>query len=247
MAVRYTHVADDLRRRIGSGVVPAGDKLPSEGELAATYRVGLPTLRRALEVLQGEGLIEKVHGRGNFVRLPSQPISYVRGRSTQREEQASTVPLSITVSVAEVPADGDLPSLLQVVVGTALVEWVYLGVQAGLRRSLARVYVPKALAITPPEVPRSPWGEDARAQLLAAGVQFAETTERTTARFPTADEAEALRIAARAPVLSIVRTAVDADGRVVECTFLVLPGDRSDAIFITAETDRTGCADDDHC
>ncbi|MFD4747805.1 GntR family transcriptional regulator [Streptomyces rubiginosohelvolus] len=48
-----------------------GERLPSEAQPAARYTVSTPTLRSALALLQAEGLVEKVHGEGNFVRPPS--------------------------------------------------------------------------------------------------------------------------------------------------------------------------------
>ncbi|MFI9269791.1 GntR family transcriptional regulator [Kitasatospora sp. NPDC052896] len=220
-------MADDLRRRIGSGVLAAGSKLPPERELAATYEVGLPTLRRALDELQSEGLIEKVHGNGNFVRRPVQPITYPGGHYTQAAPLACSAPLRIEVSVSEVKAHGELQSLLQVRARTPLVERVYLSEQAGLPCSLARVYVPRALDAPLPEAPWSPWGDDVQAHLLARGIQCVTTAERVTTRFPTAEEAEVLRIGARMPVLAIERTSTDSAGHVVLGALLVLPGDRS--------------------
>lgn len=240
MAVRYTYVADELRSRIKSGALPAGDKLPSEEELAATYRVGLPTLRRALDVLQAESLIEKFHGRGNFVRPPIQPITYASGCDAQAVQSDGSGLLKVDVRVTEVEAQGGLLSWLQVPAGTPLVERVYLSKQAGVPCSLARVYVPRALDGGATEVPQSPWGDDVRAQLLARGVRLVATRERTSARFPTAEEAEELHAVTRAPVLAIERTSTDSDGRVLVGSLLLLPGGRAEALFATVDCRNAG-------
>ncbi|MDH6119319.1 GntR family transcriptional regulator [Kitasatospora sp. GAS204B] len=235
MAVRYTHVVDELRSRIKSGALPAGDRLPSEGELAATYRVGLPTLRRALDVLQAEGLIEKFHGRGNFVRPPIRPVTYVSGCDAQTVQPAGSSLLKVDVRVTELEAQGGLLPWLQVPAGTPLVERVYLSKQAGVPCSLARVYVPRVLDGGATEVPQSPWGDDVLAQLFARGVRLAATRERTVARFPTAEEAEELHVVTRAPVLVIERTSTDSDGRVLVGSLLLLPGGRAEALFATVD------------
>ncbi|MFD7905567.1 GntR family transcriptional regulator [Kitasatospora sp. NPDC059747] len=232
-------MADDLRRRIGSGALAAGSKLPPESELATTYEVGLPTLRRALEELQSEGLIEKFHGSGNFVRRPVQPITYAGGRHPQGPPTAHSSALRIKVKVAEVKAAGELQSLLRVRANTPVVERLYLSELAGRVCSLARVYVPRALDAPLPEAPWSPWGDDIRAHLLARGISCTATADRVTARFPSAREADALRIVARIPVLAIERTSVDSAGRVVMGVLLVLPSDRAEAVFSTGGAELT--------
>ncbi|MDD5484403.1 MAG: GntR family transcriptional regulator [Kiritimatiellae bacterium] len=45
-----------------------GDRLPPEREMAKTFQVSPLTLRRALEDLVNEGVLEKVWGRGTYVR-----------------------------------------------------------------------------------------------------------------------------------------------------------------------------------
>lgn len=79
---RHHDIADDLRQQITTGRLQLGERLPSETALAERYAVSTVTLRHALAVLQGEGLLEKVHGKGNFVRRPLRKITYVGGWGT---------------------------------------------------------------------------------------------------------------------------------------------------------------------
>jgi len=234
MTVRYLHIADDLRRQIVTGVILAGSQLPSEEQLAAAYRVGKPTLRRALGVLEDEGFVEKFHGRGNFVRQPFQRTIYPGGLQPP-DGQAVGTATRVDVDVAEVAADSHLSALLQVPVNTPLIEYAHLCIAAeeGRRHSWARVYLPRELSVTPPAANLSPWGDDVRELLAAAGIQLAGTTERITARFPETEEMRALQVTAWTSVLAIERTSVDVDGRVVEATLLALPGDRAEARYIT--------------
>jgi GntR family transcriptional regulator len=44
-----------------------GDQLPSEPELAAAYSVSRATVREALQSLENEGFVRRVHGSGTFV------------------------------------------------------------------------------------------------------------------------------------------------------------------------------------
>lgn len=76
---RHHDIADDLRYQITTGHIKPGTRLPSEAGLADRYKVSTVTLRSALAVLQGEGLVEKIHGKGNFARRPPRKIVYVGG------------------------------------------------------------------------------------------------------------------------------------------------------------------------
>jgi GntR family transcriptional repressor for pyruvate dehydrogenase complex len=60
----YEQVAARLRQRIRLGLLPPGERLPPERSLAEQLGVSRVTLRDALGILQGEGLIERRRGAG---------------------------------------------------------------------------------------------------------------------------------------------------------------------------------------
>jgi GntR family transcriptional regulator len=66
-SIRYREIADDLRSRVLDGVHPAGRVLPSEAELSTEFGASRVTVRRALEVLREEGLVDARQGFGWFV------------------------------------------------------------------------------------------------------------------------------------------------------------------------------------
>lgn len=66
----YEQVADALRQSIRAGRLGPGERLPAKDKLAARYRTSVPTLQRALSELVAEGLIDRRHGVGTFVRTP---------------------------------------------------------------------------------------------------------------------------------------------------------------------------------
>ena len=53
----------------------AGDRLPSEPELAASYGVSRPTIRDVLRALENEGMVRRVHGVGTFVNAPPRKVT----------------------------------------------------------------------------------------------------------------------------------------------------------------------------
>ncbi|MCP3992232.1 MAG: GntR family transcriptional regulator [Actinomycetia bacterium] len=75
--IRYHQIADDLRHRIGSGQYPSGHVLPSEAALGAEHDASRVTIRKALEVLRSEGLVDSRQGFGWLVAAETlpQPLS----------------------------------------------------------------------------------------------------------------------------------------------------------------------------
>lgn len=70
----YRRIADDLRQRIESGILPPGSRLPTEVALRDSYRVSRNTVRDALKWLLSRGLVETRHGQGTFVARKYDPF-----------------------------------------------------------------------------------------------------------------------------------------------------------------------------
>ena len=66
--VKRDKIANELRARILGGILPPGGRIPAEQELAHQWNVARDTLRDALRILEEEGLIERLPGKGTFVR-----------------------------------------------------------------------------------------------------------------------------------------------------------------------------------
>ena len=64
---RYLQVASVLRRRIRDGLWAVGDRIATLEELEREFSVARVTVRQAIDLLQGEGLVKSFQGRGTFV------------------------------------------------------------------------------------------------------------------------------------------------------------------------------------
>jgi DNA-binding GntR family transcriptional regulator len=69
-AYAYAQVAGDIAARIRSGEWPHDARLPSRDELAAEYGVAERTVRRAMQVLEAEGMVAVVPAKGVYVTWP---------------------------------------------------------------------------------------------------------------------------------------------------------------------------------
>jgi DNA-binding GntR family transcriptional regulator len=67
----YQRIADSLRRRLLSGQWPAEQQLPTERELCRQFAASRITVRRALQILDEEHLVERRQGLGTFANSPA--------------------------------------------------------------------------------------------------------------------------------------------------------------------------------
>jgi GntR family transcriptional repressor for pyruvate dehydrogenase complex len=70
-------VAEQLLRKIKSGEIPAGSRLPSQRDLALNFGVGRSSIREALNALAVMGHLDVQQGRGTFVaeKVPRDDLS----------------------------------------------------------------------------------------------------------------------------------------------------------------------------
>lgn len=74
----HKRLSDDLRAAIKERRFGVEGRVPTEAELARTYRVSRHTVRRALQDLVSEGVVYRVQGRGTFATALSGHGHYVR-------------------------------------------------------------------------------------------------------------------------------------------------------------------------
>jgi len=65
---KYLQIAGYIRDQIARGDLRPGQEVPSERELAVTWKVARPTATKALETLRVQGLVESRQGSGSYVR-----------------------------------------------------------------------------------------------------------------------------------------------------------------------------------
>jgi DNA-binding GntR family transcriptional regulator len=66
----YLQLANILRDRITSGEIPPGRRIPSQMKLEQEFGLSRNTIKKALDVLEAENLVETAPGRGLFVKKP---------------------------------------------------------------------------------------------------------------------------------------------------------------------------------
>jgi DNA-binding GntR family transcriptional regulator len=64
----YVQLANILRRQIADGAYRPGDQLPSEAQLCRRYGISPMTVRRSINLLSDQGIVNTAQGRGTFVK-----------------------------------------------------------------------------------------------------------------------------------------------------------------------------------
>ena len=62
----YEQVRDGLRRLMVSGIIQEGEQLPSVRAMATSLAINPNTIQRAYELLEAEGYVSSVPGKGSF-------------------------------------------------------------------------------------------------------------------------------------------------------------------------------------
>lgn len=206
--IRYRAIAEDLRRRLRDGELTTGRLLPSESELSASYAASRVTIRRALELLREEGLVDARQGFGWFV--PSDPVRQTLGRLGTIESQLEASGIRSErriVSFGFVPA----PARAEEVLGVgAVLEVRRVNLADGEPFALVTVWCPEALGarLSRDDVERSPFYE-----LLDVPLGGARQTIGASAA--DADTALALQVPVGSPVLHVERVTSTPEGRAV--------------------------------
>jgi GntR family transcriptional regulator len=210
----YRQLAAVLESAIRGGALKPGDRLDSEGVLAARYAVSRITLRQAVELLVHKQILVRKQGKGTFVTAPTvrhdlRRLHGLLGSLFSQAEGASARLLHYELRAP--PVD----------VAAAL------GLERGADAlSLERVYFidRKPVALTEawlvPAVAALP---RAKAELISTedmmrsvGIQVASTQVAIRAEAAGARVGRLLQVPSRAPVLVLRRTALGGDGAAKE-------------------------------
>ncbi|ADI08264.1 regulatory protein KorSA [Streptomyces bingchenggensis BCW-1] len=231
----FRQIADRLREAIDKGRFKEGDKLPSETELVEHFGVSRMTVRNALALLQQEGLAVSEHGKGVFVR-PRPPVRRLasdrfarrhrdQGKSafTVEAEAAGSRPEVDSLEVKEERPTQDIAARLGSPRKVLARRRRYL--LDGRPVEFATSYLPLDLARDTPIAQPNPGPGGIYARLEEMGHRLDHFDEEIRARMPSPAEVRTLHLASGVPVIHLIRTAFDAEGRAVEVCDTVMAAD----------------------
>jgi GntR family transcriptional regulator len=231
-SVRYHEIAAELRSRITAGEFSGGRLLPSEAQLADSYAASRVTVRRALEELHNEGLIDSRQGLGWFVA--ADPLRQALGRLGTIEAQLADAGIASERRVLDF-GFVDTPARVRNVLGVRRVlEVRRCNLADGQPFARVTVWCPERLGkgLSLEDVERAPFYELLDAQLGGA-------TQTIAAAAAAKADAELLEIPTGSPVLMCRRTTRTVSGEPVLHSEHVFAAHRTEFVVELPVADRS--------
>lgn len=221
--VRYRAIADELRHRVESGELAAGRLLPSESELSAAYAVSRVTVRKALELLRDEGLIDARQGFGWFVA--TDPVRQVLGRLGTIEDQLVELGLGSERRVVGFRIVAAPPRVRQVLRVDSVLEVRRVNLADGQPFARVTVWCPEEVGVrlSQADVERLPFYE-------LVGVPIGGATQTIAAALADADDAALLAVPVGSPVLRCERVTRGIDDQPLLVSEHVFPAHRTEFV-----------------
>ncbi len=219
--IRYQVIADDLRRRVGEEEFAAGRLLPSESELSKDYAASRVTVRRALEALRAERLVESRQGFGWYVA--ADPLRQDLSRLDTIESQLRAAGIR---SERRILAFGfvDAPDRVREILGERIVlEVRRLNLANDAPFALVTVWCPEAIGaqLSRADVERASFLEQLPVELGGA-------SQTIGADVAHGEVATLLDVPSGSPVLVVQRVTRSSAGRPVLVSRHVFPAHRTE-------------------
>ena len=211
----YKQVYGVLVRRIADGDWRPAEVLPSEQALASELGVSQGTVRKALDTMAAEKLVERRQGKGTFVAEHTQELALFRFFRLVREDGSRVTPTSTQRSVRRRAARPGEISQLRLRKGAQVVEIQRTRHLDDVPTVLESIIVPHALF---PDIDQRGELPNTLYSLYQSeyGISVVAAEEQLRADAVTKDDTTRLNMNVGEPLLRIDRIAVALDGARVE-------------------------------
>lgn len=231
----HERIAADLRDDIMSGELPPGARLPSTTQLTSRFDASNATVQKALQLLKDEHLVVGRAGAAVTVREHRQrtlrPAASLAPAGTgephrwpSEAARHGTHARSVILDVAESRPPADVRDALGLPAdGTALLRSQLLLIDDEPAELVASYY-PLGIAVGTPMMDRRKIKGGTPVLLTELGHPPRLSVDRVSARIPTHEQYEALRLTSSLPVLRTLRVVYTDLERPIEATIMVKAG-----------------------
>jgi GntR family transcriptional regulator len=238
-------IAQDLRRAIEAGDLAPGARLPSERDLARQYEVARNTAREAIRLLSEAGLVIAEHGRGVFVRRDSPLIRLGNDRYSHKYRDSGLSPFLLECAKQGKTGRFEVLEIARIVPPKEVVRQLLVPgneESALVRENIFFADVDPVHRVTtyiPWEIAKGTSLLDSEVDhqygihgiLEDRGHVMTTQQESVSARMPTTEEAQYLKIPPGVPVLDVLHTSIDQDGEPYELTRFVMRADLTGLVY----------------
>lgn len=211
----YRQVYDYLVKQISESAWKAGEALPSEQALAAELGVSQGTVRKALDVMAAEKLIERRQGKGTYVAEHTQERALFRFFRLARPEGERVLPECGAEEVKRRLANEVETQKLDLARDAEIVQITRTRLIDGAPAVFETIIIPAAMFPNIEDYAPLPNALYALYQTVF-GVNIVQTAEELRADLSRKEDAKRLQMPLGAPLLNIDRIAIGLDGDKVE-------------------------------
>ena len=233
----YYQLADILREEIEAGRWATDELIPAEGALTEIFGISRSVTRKALDLLEGEGRVLRIKGKGTIVTKPKFGYEAADAAGRWFSPRSRAVRLGRIVAAGKVPAGGNLGKLLGLAPREDVWEITLTHNLEEATVSLSQMYlcIQGTLTVSaPPEFETG--GPDILQQLASKYALDVTDSQLEIEVVPsTRFESETLGIDSGTPVVQVNSLESDANGRVVGFVRTVV---RSEHFFFAVDMHR---------
>ena len=217
----YFQLKQIIHDKIESEELKEGDMIPSENELQQIYGVSRATVRKAIELLVYEGLMDKKKGTGTFVkrRKIEEQLPVLKSFT---EEMSGRDAYKKVISVAYTRAPAGINTRLKLPPEESVLSLKRLMVVDGVPLGILHSFIPAKFELSLDE----DYTKSLYRILEKEGIRLQEAEQTIEVRMATYEETRLLGLDAPCPALVIRRLAYSVNHEAVEYVEGVYRGDR---------------------
>lgn len=205
------------------GTMSEGEALPAERDLAERWDVSRMTLRRAMDDLVVDGILERRRGAGTFLTRPRLSRRLAMTSFTEDMVRRGKVPSTRTLEFRHRKADRAIAQRLRVPIGEPVIAFVRLRLADGQPMAIESSHIQESIVpgLTAEDLEKSWYG------VLADryGIHIESATFNVEPILPDARIASWLEVPMTQPCLRLKIESFDGRGRVVEMGAATFRGD----------------------
>jgi DNA-binding GntR family transcriptional regulator len=226
----YMQVVRQLRAQIAAGQLRDGDRLPSQREMMARWRISMQTASKVIGAMKTEGIAIPSVGRDTIVAPGA--AARIAAAAQGTSHAAASLPAApgdtvTTVKVAKAAAPALVAEILGIPSGRRALRRTETRSDDGQAASITVSWYPPAVADRAPHLAEpQPLPAGTLAYLAEATGTRAARADEDHAAEPADDTASALGIAAGSPILITCTRYYAADGALLEYSETTRPGGR---------------------
>ena len=222
----YMLIAKNIRTYISDNDVDAGEALPSERELCLMTGASRVTIRKALNILAEEKIVQRKHGSGTFVLPPISHLgSNLRGFTSSMHTHGHN-PQAIWIMKAYGTPTAEEAEILNINQADKVARLGRVRLSDGQPLAIEHAVVPASLLPDISEITQSLYQA-----LETKGNNPVKGTQKVRASLANPTEAGLLSIDVNSEILRIERRSTLQDGTPVELTRSAYRGDCYDIVM----------------